>query len=102
MKKDTIDFIDSNDERTFIIDNDITSTLTNHLEDIFNAFIRDEKRDAVIDLSAVTKLDSMTLAAFLRMKKRMNEKGRSLYLSNPSPGVMRVLELAGLDSFLLD
>ena len=99
MKKGKIDYIDSSDERTFFIQNDVLPT---HIEELFNEFIREEKRDAVIDLTSVTKLDSMTLAAFLRIKKKLNEKNRNLYLSNPSPGVLRVLELAGLDSFLLD
>mgnify|MGYP001460035062 CR=1 FL=1 len=99
MKKGIIDYIDSSDERTFFIHNDV---LSNHLDDTFNEFVREDKRDAVIDLAAITKLNSMTLAAFLRIKKKLNEKNRNLYLSNPSPGVLRVLELAGLDSFLLD
>lgn len=102
MIKDTITYTDSGDDRIFIIQNDVSSMATNHIETLFNSFIREESRNAIIDLSSVTKLDSMTLAAFLRFKKKLNEKGRTLSLSNPSPGVMRVLELSGLDSFLLD
>jgi anti-anti-sigma regulatory factor len=48
------------------------------------------------------KIDSMALAALIRVKNKLALSGRSLNIINPSEGVIRVLEMAGLDSFLMD
>jgi anti-anti-sigma regulatory factor len=43
----------------------------------------------------------MSLATLIRIKNKLTENHRKMVLVNPSDGVMRVLELAGLESFLL-
>ncbi len=97
-----LEIIDSEDERIIRINDELFSNIIIKLEDSVNNFIKDDKRNVLIDLDSVTKIDSMSLATLIRMKQKLNEKDRELYLTNPNPGVMRVLELAGFDDFLLD
>jgi anti-anti-sigma factor len=71
-------------------------------EEKLSSFVRDDTRDVIIDLINISKIDSMSIAAIIRIKNKLADQGRNLKLINPSEGVMRVLELAGLESFLLD
>ena len=50
-----------------------------------------------IDLSAVTFMDSSGLHVLLATKKRADIRGGSLRLLHPTPAVMRVLEVTGVD-----
>lgn len=97
-----VEFIDNEDDRTFILKDEVISAKLLKLEEIMNTFIREDDRNAIIDLRNVTKIDSMSLAALIRVKNKLAKSGRTLNLVNPGEGVMRVLELAGLDAFLLD
>lgn len=54
----------------------------------------------VIDLSATTFLDSSGVAVLVRAHRSQTEVRRPLVLRAPSPPVMRVLNLAGLDQVL--
>ena len=96
-----VDIIDTPDERTYIIKNEMISSKVMKFEEELNEFIRDDDRDVIIDLAYITKIDSMSIAAIIRIKNKLTEDGRNLKLINPNDGVMRVLELAGLESFLL-
>ncbi len=93
---------DTGDERYFVLKGDNISAGLSQLEDALNSFTREDKRNAVIDLRNVTRIDSMSLAAIIRVKNRLASTGRSLELINPTEGVLRVLQLAGLDEFLMD
>ncbi|PKL39837.1 MAG: hypothetical protein CVV44_06345 [Spirochaetae bacterium HGW-Spirochaetae-1] len=97
-----VEFIDNDNDRTFLLKDEVISVKLLKLEDLLNNFIREDDRNAIIDLTNVTKIDSMSLAALIRVKNRLGKSGRKLNLINPTEGVMRVLELAGLDAFLLD
>ena len=44
----------------------------------------------------------MAIAAVIRLKNALTERGRSLHLINPNETVLRVLELSGLEKYLLD
>ncbi len=97
-----VEFIDNEDDRIFVLKDEVISSKLLKLEDLMNEFVRDDNRNAIIDLNNVTKIDSMSLAALIRIKNKLAKTGRTLNLINPGEGVMRVLELAGLDAFLLD
>lgn len=97
-----MDIHDTPDERTFIIKDELVSVNVLKFEEKLNNFIRDDQRDITLDLNHITKIDSMSIAAIIRIKNKLTEDGRNLKLMNPNEGVMRVLELAGLDSFLFD
>jgi anti-anti-sigma factor len=93
---------DSNGETIFVIMEELVSQNINALTDELNRFVKTDNRDAVIDLSYVRKIDSISIAALIRIKNQLAEAGRSLHLTNPNESVFRVLELAGLEKFLLE
>jgi anti-anti-sigma factor len=97
-----IEYHDNETIRTFVLKDEIIASRLLKLEDTLNTFIREDDRNAVIDLVDINKIDSMALAALIRVKNKLALSGRSLNVINPSEGVIRVLEMAGLDSFLMD
>jgi anti-anti-sigma factor len=50
----------------------------------------------IVDLAAVTFLDSTGIGALVRIRNAARESGKSLALRNPSDSVMRVLKITGL------
>jgi anti-anti-sigma factor len=52
---------------------------------------------ALVDLSAVTFLDSSALRALVKARENVEDTDVSLVLLNPSPVCRRVLEITGLD-----
>lgn len=95
-----LDIIDTAHDRKYIIKDELVSSKVMRLEEELNEFIRDDDRDITIDLVNITKIDSMSIAVIIRVKNKLSDQGRVLKLINPSDGVVRVLELAGLDSYL--
>lgn len=89
-------------ETTFIIMDEMVSQNMTLLSEEFNHFVRTDTRDAVVDLSFVRKIDSMSIATLIRFKNALTEKGRTMHLSNPTETVLRVLELSGMDKFLME
>lgn len=89
-------------ETTFIIMDEMVSQNMTLLSDEFNHFVRTDTRDAIVDLSFVRKIDSMSIATLIRFKNALTEKGRTMHLSNPTETVLRVLELSGMDKFLME
>ncbi len=98
--KFTID--ESELEQTYILEEDLISSHTRGFEDELNNFIQNDNRDILLDLTQVTKIDSISIALLLRIKSRLTENGRTVRLTRPNETVMRILELAGLQDFLLD
>ena len=97
-----IEFIDTETERRFLLKDESLSTNIITLQEEMKKFIKFEKRNAVIDLTHVAKIDSMALSAIIRMKNQLAESGRELNLVNPCPSALKILELSGLDQFLLE
>lgn len=54
----------------------------------------------VIDLSAVSFIDSSVLGALVRIQRAAKGKGKHFSLRQPAPLVQRVLRLTGLDERL--
>ncbi len=97
-----IERIEGNSECTFIILCELVSQNINAVTEELNRFAKSDTRDAVIDLASVRKIDSMSIAAMIRFKNALSEKNRTLSLVNPNETVLRVLELSGLERFLMD
>jgi anti-anti-sigma factor len=93
---------DTNTERTYLLNVDLVSSNIKRLEEEFSKFIAEDTRDIIIDLKNVAKIDSMSIATLIRIKKKLSEKDRTLKLINPNDGVLRVLDLSGLETYLLD
>ncbi|HEY3941554.1 MAG TPA: STAS domain-containing protein [Acidimicrobiales bacterium] len=53
--------------------------------------------DVVVDLSAVSFLDSSGISALIRARRRVGEVGGTLRLRNPQPKVRRVLQITGVE-----
>ena len=60
-------------------------------------------RSVVVDLSAVTFMDSQGLAALLRARQEAEARAGSLCLERVPAGVLKLLRITGLDSlFIID
>lgn len=97
-----LEFTDNDAERVYALKDDLVSTNIKRLEEEFNKFIMEDSRDIILDLKSVAKIDSMSIAALIRIKKKLSEKDRNMKLINPNEGVLRVLDLSGLETYLLD
>ncbi|HWC27833.1 MAG TPA: STAS domain-containing protein [Solirubrobacteraceae bacterium] len=54
----------------------------------------------VLDMSAVTFIDSSGLALLIKTDRRLSAADRRLVVLRPHPNVRRILELTGLDQLL--
>lgn len=54
----------------------------------------------VIDLSGVEFVDSSGLRVLIEAHQQRDGNGRTMVLSNPSPVVRRLFEIAGVESYL--
>ncbi|HET8657895.1 MAG TPA: STAS domain-containing protein [Micromonosporaceae bacterium] len=70
------------------------------LEEAATAAIADGTPVLLLDLSGLTFCDSTGLGLFVRLHKRMQQRGGRLGLVNPQAGVLKVLKLTGLDAAL--
>ena len=70
------------------------------LRDRFAAAIVAGKRRLVIDLSALSFLDSVALATIVHAKQRLPEDGKMAVVIDPSSYVMLVFESGGLPKVL--
>lgn len=92
--------IESINDRIYMPKEDVSQYL-NILESSINDFIKNDSRDLTVDLKSLQVIDSLTLAAFIRFKRKLSLEGRDLKLVNYNDNVLRVIELSGLDDFLL-
>ena len=60
----------------------------------------DASQDTVIDLSAVTFIDSSGVGVLVGALRRFQETGHKLSLREPNPSIRRVLEMTGLSGAL--
>jgi anti-sigma B factor antagonist len=70
------------------------------LRDRLTSAIEAGKRRLVIDLSAISFLDSVALAAIVHTKQRLPEDGRLAVVVDPSSYVMLVFQSGGLGTVL--
>ncbi len=96
-----VPFTETNNERSFMLDDNIISGSPSVFETELNEFIKNETKDAVIDLISVSRIDSLFIAILIRSKKKLTDKNRNLYLINPNEAVIRMIEIAGLEAYLL-
>ena len=57
-------------------------------------------RDAVLDMSALTFMDSAGIALILRTERRMRASGGRACIANPASQPMRVLDASGIDRMI--
>lgn len=95
------DIIDNSNERVFILREDELVHI-NLLEERVMEFARKDFRDVVVDLQNLAFIDSVTLSVFIRIKRKLSADGRIFILKNYNQTILRIIELAGLDGFLLE
>jgi anti-anti-sigma factor len=96
------EIIDTENERIFVLQKASDSFQINLLEEKINDFIKNDRRDLLLDMKELNLLDSSSLAAFIRFKRKLKATGRGMKLVNYNESILRVIELSGLDDFLLD
>lgn len=94
------EIIESTNERVYVLKNDILLYL-NIFESSINEFIKNDSRDIVVDMESLQIIDSLTLAALIRFRRKLSLEGRTFKLLNYNADILRVIELSGLDDFLL-
>ena len=58
-------------------------------------------RAVIVDLAGLDFIDSSGLTVLVRARQQLDAQGGTLWLSSPTPSVLRVLEIVGLDILLL-
>lgn len=66
--------------------------------DEVNRSLQDGSKSLVVDLSQLDYVDSTGLNLLLALWKRVGQFGCSLLLTEPKPGVLRILEMTRLKS----
>ena len=91
---------DNSSERVFIVKNEELPFM-NILEERILDFVKKDERDVVIDFQYLMIFDSVALAALIRIKRKLAAMDRVLKLVNYNQTILRVIELSGLEDFLL-
>ncbi|HOM89059.1 MAG TPA: STAS domain-containing protein, partial [Spirochaetota bacterium] len=65
-------------------------------------FLQNDSRDAIIDMSNVEIVDSTILAGFMTLYNNFKNNHKKFRLINTNSYVKRIIELASLDTFLLE
>ena len=92
--------IENETERVFLVKNDELQFM-NILEERISDFVKKDERDVVLDLQHLFLFDSVALAALIRIKRKLAGIDRVFRLINYNQTILRVIELSGLDDFLL-
>jgi anti-anti-sigma factor len=54
----------------------------------------------VVDLAALTYIDSVGIGLLVASRRRLDAEGRTFSVRNPAPQVRRLLEITGLIEYL--
>ncbi len=72
------------------------------LEERLSALVDDGMRDIVIDAADLTFMDTTGLATLIRTLERVRDDDGRVLLRSPPRSIEKTLEIAGLDTFLLE
>ena len=76
------------------VDASAASELRTQLDDVIDDL---SPMELVVDLHALSFMDSTGLGVLVHALKRMRERGGELTLSAPSPSTRKLLDISGLD-----
>ena len=79
-------------------ESDVSTTTS--LSDALSRAVADDAGDVVIDLTALTFLDSATVRVLARLREHLAHHGRSLTFRSPSPTAGRILDFFGLTDLI--
>lgn len=95
------DSTDNETERVFAVKNEELQHF-NILEERILDFVKKDSRDVILDLENLYLFDSVALAVLIRIKRKLAGMDRNFKLINYNQTILRVIELSGLDDFLLE
>ena len=78
---------------------EIDAAVTPVFRDRLDEVVGTTDHDLMVDVAAVTFMDSSGLAVLVQARQQCQRSGRELLLVHPSPPVIRLLEVAGLDGW---
>ena len=82
----------------FALTGELDMSRTPELDEIVASALHGEPANAIVDLSAVTFMDSSVISWLLRFKDRTDQVGGGLRLVAPEGGILvRLLSLTGLN-----
>ncbi len=79
------------------VQGDLDAVSAPALGDVLLAAAECEERTVVVDLAAVEFIDSSGLTVLLSGRRHLGRHGGRLVVTAPSPSVLRMFELTGLD-----
>jgi len=83
---------------TIIVDLPPEPNIREHLDRIIRIIAEGNAGDIVLDFSAVSVANSMSLSGLLQLRKILAESGRRLILCNVSPMTQKIFNVTCLDS----
>ena len=57
-------------------------------------------RDLILDMTKLTFMDSSGIAVIIRTYKKMRDSGGRMYIENPQPQPLKVLDASGIDRMI--
>ncbi len=78
----------------------IIANAADNREALLQALAHDSGPAPTLDLSRVEDFDSAGLQLLLAARRQLQDEGRTLTLSQPSPAVRQALSLLGMDALL--
>lgn len=85
---------------TLHVEGEVDLATTEELSRIAGDALEAGATTLVLDLAAVTFMDSSGLAVLVALNNQTTQAGRALVVRNPTPRVLEVLRITGLDDFL--
>ena len=85
-----------------IVEGEVDMASVPTLRTCLRAAITDSNDPVIVDLAAVTFLDSSGIAALGRAHGQLQANARDMYVRNASPMVRRILTVTGLHHILID
>jgi anti-sigma B factor antagonist len=93
----TLGVTDSDEDRTVVsVRGEVDVSTATQLRDGLYRLVAGGQSNLVIDLSAMTFIDSTGLGVLVGAVKRAREAGGDVALANPSRPILKVLEISGL------
>lgn len=84
----------------FALEGEIDSKNADEFEsEVLNAF-RAEPKDVVFDCEKLSFIDSTTLGAFVKILKRLKEKGKTMKLLKTQPRIKKLFVICALDAIM--
>lgn len=86
---------------TIFVAGEVDYGTASQLRSALVGLVNGDSRDVVVDLTGVTFVDSTALSVLVQGKQRLHSAGQRMSVTGAQPRVTRVLELAGVEDYLV-